>query len=123
MPEISFNESYRQIRAINERVQQSEKAKDWGAAIACLHELLEHPCAHHQVAAYEVWDNIHELHKRAGDYDAAIAAPIFCLTLIRQAWHGRCWFGSPKGTPNWPSSGTSPVVASGGKQCASNWRS
>ena len=55
-------------------MQESEKAKDWGAAIAGLHELLEHPCAHHQLAAYEVWDNIHEPHKRAGDYDAAIAA-------------------------------------------------
>jgi tetratricopeptide (TPR) repeat protein len=74
MPEISFNESYREIQAINERVQESEKAKDWSSAIAGLHELLDHPCAHHQVAAYEVWDNIHELHKRAGDYDAAIAA-------------------------------------------------
>ncbi len=74
MPEISFNESYRQIRAINDRVQESEKAKDWGAAIAGLHELLDHPCAHHQVGACEVWDDIHELHKRAGDYDAAIAA-------------------------------------------------
>jgi tetratricopeptide (TPR) repeat protein len=74
MPEISFKESDRQIRAINERVREAEKAKDWGSAIAGLHELLDHPCAHHQVVAYEVWDNIHELHKRAGDYDAAIAA-------------------------------------------------
>ncbi|HWG74487.1 MAG TPA: SEC-C metal-binding domain-containing protein [Acidimicrobiales bacterium] len=74
MAEISFNESYGQIRAINVRVQEAEKAKDWGAAIAGLHELLDQPCAHHQVAAYEVWDNIHELHKSAGDYDAAIAA-------------------------------------------------
>lgn len=74
MPEISFNESGRQIRAINDRVQGTKKAKDWDAAITALHELLDHPCAHHQVAAYEVWDDIHELHKRAGDYDAAIAA-------------------------------------------------
>lgn len=74
MPEININESDRQIRAISERVREAEKAKDWGAAIAGLHELLDHPCAHHQVAAYEVWDNIHELHKCAGDYDAAIAA-------------------------------------------------
>lgn len=74
MPEISINESDRQLRAINQRVQESEKANDWGAAIAGLHELLDHPCAHHQVAADEVWDTIHELHKRAGDYDAAIVA-------------------------------------------------
>ena len=74
MPEISFNESDRQIRAMNNRVREREQASDWEAAIAALHELLDHPCSHHQVAAYEVWDNIHELHKRAGDYDAAIAA-------------------------------------------------
>src|SRR5579875_3913651 len=74
MPQISFKESDRQIRAISQRVREAEKAKDWGAAIAGLYELLDNPCAHHQVAAYEVWDNIHELHKRAGDYDAAIAA-------------------------------------------------
>ena len=74
MPQISFKESDRQIRAISQRVREAEKAKDWGAAIAGLYELLDNPCAHHQVAAYEVWDNIHELHKRAGDYHAAIAA-------------------------------------------------
>lgn len=74
MAEISLNESDRQIRVINDRVRQAEKAKDWGDAIAGLNEVLDHPCAHHQVVAYEVWDNIHELHKRAGDYDAAIAA-------------------------------------------------
>jgi hypothetical protein len=74
MPEIGFNESHLQIQAINARVQEFERAKDWGATIAGLHEQLEHPCAHHQLAAYEVWDKIHELHKRAGDYDAAIAA-------------------------------------------------
>jgi hypothetical protein len=53
MPEISFKESDRQIRAINDRVREAKKAKDWGAVIASLHELLDHPCAHHQVAAYE----------------------------------------------------------------------
>ena len=74
MPEITFKESSRQIRAISNRVDECEKAKDWNAAIAGLHELLDHPCAHHQVVAYEVWDNIHELNKRAGDYDAAVAA-------------------------------------------------
>lgn len=74
MPKISFNESCRQIRAITDRVHEREKAKDWDGALGGLQELLDHPCAHHQVAAYEVWDDIHELHKRAGDYDAAIGA-------------------------------------------------
>jgi hypothetical protein len=33
MSEISFNESYVQIQAINGRVQEAEKAKDWGPAV------------------------------------------------------------------------------------------
>jgi len=74
MPQITIEESDRQIQAINDRVQQAEKVKDWTAAIAALHELLDHPCAHHQLVVYEVWDTIYELHKRARDYDAAIAA-------------------------------------------------
>ncbi|MDQ6616307.1 MAG: hypothetical protein M3083_16590 [Actinomycetota bacterium] len=74
MPEITFEESSRQIRAIADRVRESEKKQDWGAALAGLHEGLGHPCAHHQVVAYEVWDDIHEVHKQAGDYDAGIDA-------------------------------------------------
>lgn len=74
MPEISFTESSRQIRAITDRVQRSEKANDWDGAAEALQELLGHPCAHHQVLAHEVWDDIHELRKRAGDYDGAISA-------------------------------------------------
>lgn len=74
MPEITFNESSRQIRAINDRVHERKQAKDWQGAVAGLHELLDHPCAHHEIVAYEVWDDIHELLKRAGDYDGAIAA-------------------------------------------------
>lgn len=74
MPEITFEESCRQIQAVTDRVREWEKNKDWAAALAGLHELLGHPCAHHQVDAYEVWDDIHEIHKQAGDYDAAIAA-------------------------------------------------
>lgn len=74
MPEITFEESCRRIQAITDRVREAEKNKDWAGALAGLQELLEHPCAHHQVVAYEVWDDIHEIHKQAGDYDAAIAA-------------------------------------------------
>lgn len=74
MPEITFEESLRQISAIRDRVRESEKKKDWDAALAGLHELLAHPCAHHQVLAYEVWDDIHSTLKQKGDYDAAIAA-------------------------------------------------
>jgi tetratricopeptide (TPR) repeat protein len=74
VPEISFRESSRQIQALSARAQDLEKGGDWAGAIAVLHEMLDHPCAQHQIVAYEVWDDIHELHKRAGDYDAAIAA-------------------------------------------------
>ena len=74
MPEISFNRSCQEIRAITDRVQERKQAKDWDGALGGLHDLLDHPCAHHQVTAYEVWDDLHELHKRCGDYDAAIAA-------------------------------------------------
>lgn len=74
MPEITFEESCRQIQAITDRVRDSEKNQDWAAALAGLHGVLGHPCAHHQVVAYEVWNDIHEIHKQAGDYDAAIAA-------------------------------------------------
>ena len=74
MPQISFIESQRQTQAINDRVRDHEEAKDWDAAIATLHELLDHPCAAHQVASYETWEDIHQLYRRVGDYDAAISA-------------------------------------------------
>ena len=74
MPDINSNQSCQQIRAISDRVQEHKEADDWDGALGGLHDLLEHACAHHQVTAYEVWDELHELNKRAGDYDAAIAA-------------------------------------------------
>ncbi|MDQ6614143.1 MAG: SEC-C metal-binding domain-containing protein [Actinomycetota bacterium] len=74
MPEITFEESCRQVQAITDSVRENKKNKDWAAALAGVQELLGHPCAHHQVVAYEAWDDIHEIHKQAGDYDAAIAA-------------------------------------------------
>ncbi len=36
--------------------------------------VLAHPCAHHQVAAYEILDEIHRAYREAGHYDDAIAA-------------------------------------------------
>lgn len=74
MPEITHEASTRQIEAIAERVRASQREGDLAAAVAGLHELLAHPCAPHQVVAFEVWDELHEVHKQAGDYDAAIAA-------------------------------------------------
>ena len=43
-------------------------------AIAAWTSLLGHPCAHHQIPAYEVWDEIHQARRRAGRFDDAIAA-------------------------------------------------
>ncbi len=74
MPEITYEASSRQIEAIAERVRVRQRDRDLAAAIAGLHELLAHPCAPHQVVAFEVWDALHELHKQAGEHDAAIAA-------------------------------------------------
>lgn len=74
MPEITFEDSLRQIERVSRQARVAEEAGDLTAAIGHLRELLAHPCAHHQVAAYEVWDDIHHLYRRAGDHDAAIAA-------------------------------------------------
>jgi tetratricopeptide (TPR) repeat protein len=74
MPEITFDESCRQIESISERVHRNEKQGDWAAALAGLNELLRHPCAHHQIVPYEVWGDIHEVHKKAGNFDDAIVA-------------------------------------------------
>ena len=74
MPEITFDESCRQIESISDRVRHNEKRRDWAAALAGLHELLRHPCAHHQIVPFEVWGDIHEAHKEAGNYDDAVAA-------------------------------------------------
>jgi hypothetical protein len=74
MPHISFEESVRQIRVLTCRVDQRTEAKDWVGAVDALHALLAHPCAPHQIAADEVWDELHQVYKRLGDHDAAIAA-------------------------------------------------
>jgi hypothetical protein len=69
MAELSLEESLRQIEALVEEVRSAEEGRDWVGAIAALERLLAHPCAHHQVEASEVWDQIHELHRRAGAFE------------------------------------------------------
>jgi tetratricopeptide (TPR) repeat protein len=74
MAEITVEESWRQIRTLTDRAEQAsadgrpdEAAERWRAVLA-------HPCAHHQVAAYEILDEIHRAYREAGHYDDAIAA-------------------------------------------------
>lgn len=74
MPEITFEESVRETDRLGRKARDAAKAGDFPTAIRTWQELLAHPCAHHQVVAYEIWDEIHHVHRRAGEYDAAIDA-------------------------------------------------
>lgn len=74
MAEITYEQSRRQIDALRQQARAAEQRDDWPAAVAALERLLAHPCAHHEVYAPEVVDDIHQLHRRAGAYDEAIAA-------------------------------------------------
>ena len=74
MPEVTVEESLRQTEALGQKARNAERAGDFTGAVELLQQLLAHPCACHQVAAAEVWDDIHRLHRRVGNYDAAIAA-------------------------------------------------
>ena len=74
MAEITYEEARRQIDALAGQAHAAEERGDWQAAVAALERLLAHPCAHHEVYAPEVFDDIHQVHRRAGAYDDAIAA-------------------------------------------------
>jgi tetratricopeptide (TPR) repeat protein len=74
MAEITFEQSLGEIERFQQRVADAKKEYDWAGAVAAYQEMLGHPCAHHQVLAYEIWDEIHQLHRQAGDFDAAIDA-------------------------------------------------
>ncbi len=76
MPEITYAESTSVITRLSGQARESEQAGSFDEAIVRLSEMLAHPCAHHQVVAYEVWDEIHQLQRRAGRYDDAIAAKL-----------------------------------------------
>lgn len=71
---ITPAESSRQITCLTEHAQAAERAGPVDDAIAAWLAVLDHPCAHHQVVDYEILDEIHQLLRRAGRYDEAIAA-------------------------------------------------
>jgi len=81
VPEITYEESIRQTNQLGRRAGEAGQAGDFAEAISIWRELLAHPCAHHQVVAYEVWDDIHQLYRRASDYDAAIDAKRTAIEL------------------------------------------
>ena len=74
MAEITVDESWRQIRALVDRAEQTAGERRWTDAVERLRAVLAHPCAHHQVVAYEVLDEIHQTWRQACRYDDAIAA-------------------------------------------------
>jgi tetratricopeptide (TPR) repeat protein len=74
MAEITVEESWRQIRALTDRAEQATADGLPDEAVERWQMVLAHPCAHHQVAAYEILDEIHRAYREAGRYDEAIAA-------------------------------------------------
>lgn len=74
MAEITVDESLRQIRTLIARAEEATDEHRWAEAVEHWREVLAHPCAQHQVIDYEVLDQIHEIWRRAGRYEAAIAA-------------------------------------------------
>ena len=74
MAEITFEESRRQIVALTDRVEQAAADGEPDEAAELWRLVLTHPCAHHQVAAYEILDEAYRAYREAGLYDEAIAA-------------------------------------------------
>jgi hypothetical protein len=74
MAEITVAESWRQIGALTDRAEQATAGGRPDEAVERWRAVLAHPCAHHQVAAYEILDEIHRACREAGRYDDAIAA-------------------------------------------------
>ncbi|MCP4223522.1 MAG: hypothetical protein GY773_09295, partial [Actinomycetia bacterium] len=69
MTEITVEESFAQIEALNQRADRARTEGRHDDAIDALTELLAHPCAHHQIYDWEVLNDIHELHRRAKQWD------------------------------------------------------
>jgi tetratricopeptide (TPR) repeat protein len=74
MAEITVEESWRQIRTLTDRAEQAMADGPPDEAVDRWRAVLAHPCAHHQVAAYEILDEIHRAYREAGHYEDAIAA-------------------------------------------------
>ncbi len=71
MAEITVEESWRQIRTLIDRAEQDTADGRPDEAVERWRAVLAHPCAHHQVAAYEVLDEIHRAYREAGHYEDA----------------------------------------------------
>ncbi len=74
MAEITFAESWRQLQSLTDQAEQAMAERRPDEAVERWWAVLAHPCAHHQVAAYEILDEIHRAYREAGHYDDAIAA-------------------------------------------------
>jgi tetratricopeptide (TPR) repeat protein len=74
MAEITVEESWRQVRRLTDRAEQAMSDGRSDEAVERWRAVLAHPCAHHQVAAYEILDEIHRAYREAGRYDDAIGA-------------------------------------------------
>jgi tetratricopeptide (TPR) repeat protein len=74
MAEITVEESWRQIRTLIDRAEQAVSDGRPDEAVERWRAVLAHPCAHHQVAAYEILDEIHRAYREAGHYGDAISA-------------------------------------------------
>jgi tetratricopeptide (TPR) repeat protein len=74
MAEITVEESWRQVRTLTDRAEQAMAEGRPDDAVERWRAVLAHPCAHHQVAAYEILDEIHRAYREAGHYEDAIAA-------------------------------------------------
>lgn len=73
-PTITFAASSREITRLTQAAEEAERAGQIDDAIDVWRAVLDHPCAHHQVVDYEILDEIHQLHRRAGRYQEAIDA-------------------------------------------------
>jgi tetratricopeptide (TPR) repeat protein len=74
MAEITVEESWRQVRTLTDRAEQAMSEGRPDEVDELWRAVLAHPCAHHQVAPYEILDEIHRAYREAGRYDDAIAA-------------------------------------------------
>lgn len=73
-PRITYERSGEQISRLWDRVHAARNAHDAEAELDSYRELLEHPCARHQIVDYEVLDEVQRVLRRLGRYEEAIEA-------------------------------------------------
>lgn len=74
MPEITYTESDRQIKELEDRARQARDDGNREAELAAYRELVAHPCANHQLDLAFIHDEIHQLLRSLRRYDEAIEA-------------------------------------------------